>query len=193
MLYLSVSTDHKTQHNILSALTRKFNLDPDLDLMAVAERCPFNYTGADFYALCSDAMLKAMSRTASEVDKRISELAEVMLLEGGRGADWSFPPTRVSALLESTPEPRAFPKPLTPQYYLSAMAKPEETEVLVTEKDFIGALEELIPSVSLDDIQHYESVRRKFASETLNSESKVNGDVNGDIKKKDKGKGKARA
>jgi SpoVK/Ycf46/Vps4 family AAA+-type ATPase len=73
MLYLSVSTDHKTQHNILSALTRKFNLDPELDLMAVAERCPFNYTGADFYALCSDAMLKAMSRTASEVDKRISE------------------------------------------------------------------------------------------------------------------------
>jgi len=99
----------------------------------------------------------------------------------------------VSALLESTPEPRAFPKPLTPQYYLSAMAKPEEMEVLVTEKDFIGALEELIPSVSLDDIQHYESVRRKFASETLNSEAKVNGDVNGDVKKKDKGKGKARA
>jgi peroxin-6 len=73
------------------------------------------------------------------------------------------------------------------------MAKPEEMEVVVTEQDFIGALEELIPSVSLDDIRHYESVRRKFASETLNSESKVNGDVNGDIKKKDKGKGKARA
>lgn len=75
MLYLSVSTDHKTQYNILSALTRKFNLDPQLDLMTVAERCPFNYTGADFYALCSDAMLKAMSRTASAVDERIGELS----------------------------------------------------------------------------------------------------------------------
>ena len=89
MLYLSVSTDHKTQHNILSALTRKFNLDPDLDLMAVAERCPFNYTGADFYALCSDAMLKAMSRTASEVDKRISELIHAILLQDGRQVDRS--------------------------------------------------------------------------------------------------------
>lgn len=75
MLYLSVSTDHKTQYNILSALTRKFNLDPQLDLMTVADQCPFNYTGADFYALCSDAMLKAMSRTASAVDERIGELS----------------------------------------------------------------------------------------------------------------------
>lgn len=74
LLYLSVSETHAAQLNILQALTRKFKLDPDLgDLSIIAERCPFNLTGADFYALCSDAMLKAMTRKAGEVDEQIGE------------------------------------------------------------------------------------------------------------------------
>jgi len=73
MLYLGVSDTHEAQLNILEALTRKFRLDPELQLRDVAERCPFNYTGADFYALCSDAMLNAMSRKAEEIDEEISE------------------------------------------------------------------------------------------------------------------------
>lgn len=71
MLYLGISTTHEAQLNILKALTRKFSLEADLDLVAIANRCPFNYTGADFYALCSDALLKAMSRRAAEIDGRI--------------------------------------------------------------------------------------------------------------------------
>ncbi|KAH0584181.1 hypothetical protein H2248_009739 [Termitomyces sp. 'cryptogamus'] len=71
MLYLGVSDTHEAQKNILEALTRKFRLAPDLNLYEVAEQCPFNYTGADFYALCSDAMLNAMSRKAKDVDARI--------------------------------------------------------------------------------------------------------------------------
>jgi len=74
MLYLGVSDTHEAQHNILQALTRKFRKDPGLDLMDIARQCPFNYTGADFYALCSDAMLKAMARKAEEVDAKIGEL-----------------------------------------------------------------------------------------------------------------------
>lgn len=73
MLYLGISDTHEAQLKILEALTRKFRLDPDLNLRDIADRCPFNYTGADFYALCSDAMLKAMSRKAEEVDAKIGE------------------------------------------------------------------------------------------------------------------------
>lgn len=72
MLYLGVSDSHDTQHAIIQALTRQFRLDNALDLRLVAERCPFNYTGADFYALCSDAMLNAMSRKAEELEAKIS-------------------------------------------------------------------------------------------------------------------------
>jgi len=71
LLYLGVSDTHDAQLKILEALTRKFRLHPELNLRSVAEQCPFNYTGADFYALCSDAMLKAMTRKASEVDIKI--------------------------------------------------------------------------------------------------------------------------
>lgn len=71
MLYLGVSDTHEAQFNIMQALTRKFKLDPELNLRSIAERCPFNYTGADFYALCSDAMLKAMSRKAEDIERTI--------------------------------------------------------------------------------------------------------------------------
>ena len=72
LLYLGVSETNEEQLRILQALTRKFRLDPELDLMNdVARACPFNFTGADFYALCADALLKAMSRKAQEIDARI--------------------------------------------------------------------------------------------------------------------------
>lgn len=75
MLYLGVSETHEAQLNIINALTRKFRLHPDLDLADIARQCPFNYTGADFYALCSDAMLKAMTRKAEEIDAKIGKKA----------------------------------------------------------------------------------------------------------------------
>jgi peroxin-6 len=71
LLYLGVSDTDEAQLRILEALTRKFRLDPALDLARAARDCPFNFTGADFYALCADALLKAMSRKAQEIDARI--------------------------------------------------------------------------------------------------------------------------
>jgi len=137
MLYLGVPTSHSAQLSILQALTRKFNLDPQLDLADIAELCPFNYTGADFYALCSDAMLRAMTRKAEEVDKKIIEL-------------------------EESSGPHSWPKPLTPQYYLASMAKKEDLQVLVGKEDFEEALERLVPSVSKGEMEHYERVQREF-------------------------------
>jgi peroxin-6 len=73
MLYLGVSQTHEGQVNIIKALTRKFTLGEDVELMKVAETCPFTFTGADFYALCSDAQLKAMTRAAEKVNEKVSE------------------------------------------------------------------------------------------------------------------------
>lgn len=73
MLYLGVSETHEVQLKIIEALTRKFRMHPNLDLRSIANACPFNYTGADFYALCSDAMLNAMSRTAQQVDDQLGK------------------------------------------------------------------------------------------------------------------------
>ncbi|KAI5796512.1 hypothetical protein EDC01DRAFT_787586 [Geopyxis carbonaria] len=87
MLYLGVSETHAQQRTILEALTRKFTLAPDLDLADVAATLPFTYTGADLYALASDAMLKAITRQARHVDAKIGKMAE-----GGRTVStaWFF-------------------------------------------------------------------------------------------------------
>ena len=68
LLYLGISDTHEKQETILRALTRKFHLDPSCSLARVAEKLPFTYTGADLYALCSDAMLKAVMRRAGDID-----------------------------------------------------------------------------------------------------------------------------
>lgn len=74
MLYLGISDTHEKQATILEALTRKFSLDPNLSLRRVADRLPLTYTGADLYALCSDSMLKAITRKATAVDEKIKYL-----------------------------------------------------------------------------------------------------------------------
>ncbi|KAF2705096.1 peroxin 6 [Pleomassaria siparia CBS 279.74] len=131
MLYLGVSDTHDKQQTILEALTRKFTLHPQLSLQHVASKLPFTYTGADMYALCSDAMLKAITRQARAVDEK------------------------VKAYNAANPT-------MTVAYFFDHLATDEDTAVMVTEDDFVEANRELIPSVSADEIKHYETVRKTF-------------------------------
>ncbi|KAL4237758.1 peroxisomal assembly protein [Mactra antiquata] len=68
LLYLGISDDNSSQYRILTALTRKFNMAEDFDLESFVEKCPFNLTGADFYALASDAMLNALKRKIKSLE-----------------------------------------------------------------------------------------------------------------------------
>ncbi|OAA71325.1 peroxisomal biogenesis factor 6 [Cordyceps fumosorosea ARSEF 2679] len=134
MLYLGVSDTHDKQRTILEALTRKFTLHPSVSLATVAQQLPFTYTGADFYALCSDAMLKAVTRAASAVDAKVRAV----------NAD----PARKH--------------PISTAYFFDHLATPEDVAVTVTERDFLDAHDELIPSVSAGELAHYEKVRAMF-------------------------------
>ncbi|KAI0029406.1 AAA-domain-containing protein, partial [Vararia minispora EC-137] len=142
MLYLGVSNTNTAQLKILQALTRKLRLDPGLDLMTVVKKCPFNFTGADFYALCTDALLKAMTRKAEEVDAKIGELER--------------------AMLNNDSAPSNHPTPITPQYFLAEMAAPNDVLVTILKRDFDRALDELTPSVSQAEMEHYEQIQRRF-------------------------------
>ncbi|KAF1840041.1 AAA-domain-containing protein [Cucurbitaria berberidis CBS 394.84] len=132
MLYLGVSDTHEKQQTILEALTRKFTLHPDLSLQRVSQGLPFTYTGADMYALCSDAMLKAITRQARAVDEKV------------KAYNKTHTPT------------------ITIAYYFDHLATEEDTAVMVTEEDFVEAHRELVPSVSADELRHYEGVRKAF-------------------------------
>ncbi|KAM5345343.1 hypothetical protein ACJ41O_011205 [Fusarium nematophilum] len=134
MLYLGVSDTNDKQQTILEALTRKFTIHPSVSLASVAERLPFTYTGADFYALCSDAMLKAVTRQASAVDTKIRAIN-------------TDPATQ---------------HPISTAYYFDHYATAEDIAVMVTEEDFLAANDELVPSVSAGELAHYERVRATF-------------------------------
>ncbi|KAJ3171148.1 peroxisomal assembly protein [Geranomyces variabilis] len=148
LLYLGVSDTHDAQLNILQALTRKFRLHPDLDLRVIADACPFHYTGADFYALCSDAMLKAIIRTINNVDSKIA------------------------ALNKSGPH-KLHPHPITPPYYLEKLAEKDDTFVQVEAVDFQNALAELVPSVNPAELQRYQEIRKKFETEDKTKATKA--------------------
>ncbi|ENH70636.1 Peroxisomal biogenesis factor 6 [Fusarium oxysporum f. sp. cubense race 1] len=166
MLYLGVSDTNDKQQTILEALTRKFTLHPSVSLASVAEKLPFTYTGADFYALCSDAMLKAVTRQATAVDNKIRAIN-------------SDPATQ---------------HPISTAYYFDHYATPEDIAVMVQEEDFLAANDELVPSVSAGELAHYEHVRATFEGvrekEPENKPPPVQRVVSG-ASTSSKGKGKA--
>ncbi len=60
------TADAPSKAKVLQALTRKFQLAVDVDLAALSQRCAATFTGADMYALASDAWMHALKRTVSE-------------------------------------------------------------------------------------------------------------------------------
>lgn len=136
MLYLGISDTDDKQTKILEALTRKFKLSDEVDLAAIAEKCSFTLTGADFYALCSDSMLNAMTRTANEVDAKLK----------------TFNEQRVADKKEE----------VSSRWWFDNVATPADINVLVTMKDFEKSLSELVPSVSADELNHYLRVKENF-------------------------------
>merc|ERR1711939_730874 len=149
MLYLGVSDTHDKQLTIMGALTRKFTLHPTISLPRVASRLPFTYTGADFYALCSDAMLKAVTRQASLVDSKIAQINNTNISSGK---------SKISTA-----------------YFFDHYASKEDVAVMVTEEDFVNAEKELVPSVSAKELEHYGMVRAQFEKVEDKDKEKSNG------------------
>jgi peroxin-6 len=55
-----------------------------------------------------------------------------------------------------------FGQQLTPQYYLTEMTGSDDLDILVTQMDFMRALDELVPSVSAVEMQHYATIQARF-------------------------------
>lgn len=155
MLYLGISDTDDKQAKIMEALTRKFTLADNVNLYEIAAKCSFTYTGADFYALCSDAMLNAMTRIAGEADKKIKAL--------NRERE-SLGQEKVST-----------------RWWFDNVATKDDTNVIVTMEDFIKSQLDLSPSVSAEELQHYLRVRENFegGKEKAKEASQSNGTSNG--------------
>jgi peroxin-6 len=81
MLYLGVASSNQEQLLLLKALTRKFNLDPNVDLELLISEMEFKFTGADFYALCADALSKSISKTILSIEMGESDISQDIVVK----------------------------------------------------------------------------------------------------------------
>lgn len=137
-------------------------------------------------------MLKAVTRQASAVDSKIA------LLNSPRGAspnEDAESGSSTSVSLQKARNDVNRPEKITPAYFFDHYAVQEDIAVQVTEEDFMLAQQELIPSVSAKELEHYGRVRAMFesAGEKEAREAiaaKQNGEAQGGQVDR-KGKGKA--
>jgi len=113
-------------------------------------------------------MLKAITRQARAVDEKVAEY-------------------------NKTHSPQ-----ITIAYFFDHLATEEDTAVMVTEQDFMDAHRELVPSVSADELRHYDRVRKTFEGAGKPDDKKkqpaiTNGSTAAAPSASSKGKGKAAA
>jgi SpoVK/Ycf46/Vps4 family AAA+-type ATPase len=78
LLFCGTMASPEAQSQVLRALTRKFKLASDVDLLQVAQGLPRNFTGADAYALCTDAYMMAIKRALASGAEDKSALVVTM-------------------------------------------------------------------------------------------------------------------
>ena len=137
LIYLGIASDKDSQGKIIRALTRKFTMESNVTINKISNMCPDNFTGADFYGMCSNALAMAIKRRALEID------AEVQLLQ------------EVDCYSE---------REMTTQSWL-ANASEEELKVKVSMSDFEISLKGVVPSVSKADVAKYLRLRDQFSAQ----------------------------
>lgn len=139
----------------------RFQVDSAVDLQQVVDRCPDHMTGADLYALCSDAMTAAIKR-------------KIVLIEDGRKTR----PLRADEVLEYLAggcTGSHLGEELNPLKWLQIRRKfltrvslsgldSEDTPVLVSVEDFSSALENFKPSVSHKELLRYKNIQHKLTA-----------------------------
>ncbi|XP_016308530.1 peroxisome assembly factor 2-like [Sinocyclocheilus anshuiensis] len=80
LVYVGVNEDRESQLQVLKAILRRFKVDPSVYLSEVVESFPPQLTGADLYALCSDAMICAIKRKISRITEGVDSEASALTL-----------------------------------------------------------------------------------------------------------------
>ncbi len=65
MIYVGFPRTKEEKKKILIAQTKKFDLEKDIDFEELSGLCPIDYSGADIYAVCSQAFTFALKEYLS--------------------------------------------------------------------------------------------------------------------------------
>ena len=146
-VYLGVASSSAEQATILKAQTRKMNLSPDVDLTALANTMPKTYSGADLYALSTEALMLAMrEKVDSLVDSVEQKREEIERNEGEAEGD--------SSEEEGDPENAAKGKPKEEESALAA--------IVVTQAHLLEAKQSAAPSITVGDLARYQAMKEQF-------------------------------
>ncbi|CAM9749928.1 unnamed protein product [Chrysoparadoxa australica] len=136
LLYLGTGGDATTQLQVLRAITRKIAFEQGVNLKSLVDKfIPASFTGADMSAVASAALQMALRK---KVDKIISEV--------DRQNEGEFYGAEISV-----------------QHYL-ARVEETELEVLVSQNELTAAAQRVVPSVSEEELLHYEKLRAEYSS-----------------------------
>eukprot|EP00190_Bangiopsis_sp_CCMP1999_P007511 CAMPEP_0198725044 /NCGR_PEP_ID=MMETSP1475-20131203/2414_1 /TAXON_ID= ORGANISM="Unidentified sp., Strain CCMP1999" /NCGR_SAMPLE_ID=MMETSP1475 /ASSEMBLY_ACC=CAM_ASM_001111 /LENGTH=844 /DNA_ID=CAMNT_0044486721 /DNA_START=51 /DNA_END=2585 /DNA_ORIENTATION=+ len=144
LVFVGTPDTREAQLKVLSALTRKFRFDGEVDLSAVLEKCPEPplISGADLYGLASDAWLLAAKRT---------------LLQKPRGSTDLEPAKRWRGSLFDVDGQGDSRSPDA-----DGGAEESGVEILVTAGDLESAAGRMSPSLTRKDIASYFALKDKF-------------------------------
>ena len=150
LCYLGVPSTKDEQLFAVKALTRKFNLSQDVDLRQVIEPLDFVFTGADFFALCSDAMMLS-------VEEQIEE-ARAWLEKKKANAASDLNIAKMNAKDDDDEEDDE-----------GSAGSSSSGELCVRMDHFLQARSKLKASVTKNDLKKYEALRFKFAASSTSS------------------------
>ena len=175
----------------LQALTRKFSLAADVDLPALGAACPQQLTGADLYALCADAWMEALKRRIrrdeSSTAAAVTGLTGTLRLDNNPTRSWGDGPRgNVGSAAEFAPSSShsvvhvddnedlygGSPSDLISEgglgggnagkYAVSLGEGVDDALLRVSQIDFLTALRNLVPSLSMEELQKYERLRDHY-------------------------------
>lgn len=152
LIYLGISANVENQLKVVKAVTRKFEHEANVDFNYLLEAInqqfgPGRFTGADIAAFCNQGMSNALQRKVTEFENHIMEYNQKILQDK-------------KALVQK--EGELGKRLLNPRKLLKTMSD-EELNVKVSMEDYEAAIEAIVPSVSAEELLHYENLRKRFS------------------------------
>jgi len=137
LLYLGTSQERTTQLKVLQAVTRKFSMEEGFVLEDVLAILPPQFTGADLSAVASTAFSIALQQKVKDIEEK------VRLINADRESDAH---TTARALLQSMDE--------------------KELVTKISLLHFQQAAKLVDPSVSAEELEHYERLKLQFSGKS---------------------------
>jgi ATPase family associated with various cellular activities (AAA) len=161
LVYVAPPETRAAQANVLTALTRKFQLDSNVDLLSVLDTVPEPplLTGADLYALAADAWLLGAKRTIDELESKKNSIDEACE-DGNLVFD-------EGDLLERAmrSEKIAFDYSTAKDGPVGSSAAVTAPVVTIKDEDLRAAANRLKPSLRTDEFESYRRIRDEFGRE----------------------------